>query len=236
MTFPLQGLGSRIVPDVQTQSVKQFGISPVFVYSKIEKDVYYLKFNNMCFTNQIVPGVLTVDNDVLKSKMINWLKPDDRKYIKLVSCNTQYSIFAFDADVWLEDSLKNSTNSIIYTTFQKSYKLSQQLPYLIRVYGLNMIYEKYIADTFKKKLKNNTNTRQDILSMITGTIKKVVSIEKLNCFEYKYVYQSNTVNVSLKPIFYGIALAAIAKLANKKQTKETKNFDKTVEFFLKTKR
>ena len=237
MTYPLSGLMGRLDNEVSSDKVKQFDISPILMFSKVEKDVYYLKFSNMCHTNQIIKGVISVDNKTLQLKLNNWIRPEDRKYIKLVSCNTQYSIFAFDADVWLEDAIKNSTNVVNFTTFSKSYKLSKQLPYMIRVYGLSMAYEKYIAETFKKKLKQNVKTREDIFSMITTFTGKLLTLDKINMFDYTYVYSSNSVSVTLKPIYMGSILAAASMYLKKKDNKKKdKNFDKTVGFFLKLKR
>ena len=237
MEYPLSGLMGRLDNDIYSEKVKQFDISPVLMFSKVEKDVYYLKFNNMCHTNQILKGTISVDNKILQMKLNSWIRPEDRKYIKLVNCNTQYSIFAFDADIWLEDAVKNSVNTVNFTTFSKTYRLSKQLPYMIRVYGLSMAYEKYIAEAFKKKLKKNSKTRDDIFSMITTFTGKVLTLDKINMFEYTYVYSSNSVMVSLKPLYIGTVLAAASLyLKRKDNKKKDKNFDKNVEFFLKLKR
>lgn len=235
MLYPLKGLEGQLSNDVHTSQVKQFSIAPQIVFSRVEKEVYYLKFNNMCHTNQIISNTISVDSDVLKRKLESWIRPEDRKYIKLVSWNTQYSVFAFDADIWLEEALKNSVNVVSYTTFSKSYRLSKQLPYMIRVYGLGMTYEKYIAEAFKRKLRKNTKTREDIFSMITSITNKVLTLDKLNIFEYNYVYSSNSVTVSLKPLFMGSVLAATAQCLKNKDKKKDINFDKTVGLFIKLK-
>ena len=54
---------------------------------------------------------------------------------------------------------------------------------MIRVYGLSMAYEKYIAETFKKKLKQNVKTREDIFSMITTFTGKLLTLDKINMFD-----------------------------------------------------
>lgn len=236
MQYPLNGLAGNLSNEVYSTQVKQFNISPTLMFSKVEKDIYYLKFNNMCHTNQIIKGTISVDNKILKEKLESWIRPEDRKYIKLVSWNTQQSIFAFDADIWLEDAIKNSVNTVNMVTFSKSYRLSKQLPYMIRVYGLNMAYEKYIADAFKNKLKKNSKTREDIFSMITSITGKNLGLDKINMFEYNYVYSSNSVTVNLKPLYMTTILAAASMYLKKKDNKKDKDFDKTVGLFIKLKR
>ena len=68
MTYPLSGLMGRLDNEVSSDKVKQFDISPILMFSKVEKDVYYLKFSNMCNTNQVIKGVISVDNKVLQLK------------------------------------------------------------------------------------------------------------------------------------------------------------------------
>ena len=234
--YPLKGLQGQLSNEVYSIQVKQFNIFPSLMFSKVENDVYYLKFNNMCSTNQIIKGVISVNQDELKRKLEAWIRPEDRKYIKLASYNTQYSVFAFDLDKWLDDSVKNTVNTISYATFTKSYRLSKQLPYMIRVYGLGMAYEKLITEHFKNYLKKNTKTREDIFSMVTDITLKPLGIEKTSMFDYKYDYTGNSIIVSLKPLYIASVIAAASKIMNSKDKNKKVDFDKKVSMFLKFKR
>jgi hypothetical protein len=219
------------------QQIKQFNINPQIMFSKVEKGIYYLKFNNMCYSNQVFSnGTLSVDNTILKQKLNSWLRPEDRKYIKLVNYNTNTSIFAFNIKDWVDDAFKDTSGtSINYLSFSKTYKLKKQLPYLIKFYGIGILYEKAIAEEFKEHLKRNRKTREDIFSMITKTTGKVLTLDKISIFDYTYVYMTNSVTVSLKPIYVGTMLAAANKFLNEKKDNKKGNFDKTVGLFLKIK-
>ena len=218
------------------QQVKQFSVNPQIMFSKVEKGIYYLKFNNMCYTSQFVGNEFSVDNNILKQKLTSWLKPDDRKYIKLISCDTRTSIFAFNIKDWIDDAFKDTSGSTInYLSFSKTYKLKKQLPYLIKIYGVSIIYEKAIAEEFKEHLKRNKKTREDIFSMITKATGKILTLDKISIFDYNYIYMTNSVTVSLKPIYVGIMIAAATKYLNEKKDNKKSDFDKSVGLFLKIK-
>lgn len=229
---PLKGLGVRNIESIPT--VKQFNIFPRIVQTKVFQGEYYLTFQNMCASTQIFTTTVKFDSSELERKLNFWIRPDDRKYIKLVSFNANQSIYKFDVDLWLQDALKDSMPSVNFSTFTKSYRFKKALPYMIRVYGMPYVYEKHIADKFKNALKKQPKTRENIFSMITSITGKVLGLDKINYFEYKYNWQSNTVTVNLKPIYFASVLAAASLYLKKKDVKKP-DFDKTTLAFLKLK-
>lgn len=216
-----------------SQPITQFSIFPRIAYSKIEKDDYYLTFQNFCAPlNLSTINNFNFDQNLLKKKLEAWIKPEDRKYIKLVYFTTIKSIFKFDVDLWLQDALKDNMATINYSTFSKSYRLKKQLPYMVRVWGLTNLYEKHVAEKFKQLLKRQPKNREDVFSMITKFTGKTLGLDKINYFEYSYNWQSNTITVNLKPIYFASILATASLYLKKKKTNKV-DFDKSVMKFLK---
>lgn len=229
--FPLNGTRKRSF-EISSQPTTQFNIFPRIAYSRVENNDYYMTFQNFCSTMQITPGLINVDQTALKRKLEAWVRPEDRKYIKLVSFNTNKSVFKFDVDVWLNDVFKGTIPSTNVSTFTKSYRFTKQLPYMVRVYGLTYLYEKHVAEKFRAFLKKQPDKRESVFSMITNITGKTLGLDKLNMFEYTYNWQSNTINVNLKPIYFASVLAAASMYLKKKNTKKL-DFDKSVMKFLK---
>lgn len=232
--YPLKGLQGRLAPGLSNQPVTVFSINPLIVNSRIQNDTLIFTFNNMCFNNTPIPGDLKVNQGILKQKLNSWIKPQDKKYIKLVDFNNQNSKFAFDIDSWLEDGLtKHSVFSVLGTS--KTYKLSKQLPYMVSVYGNEFEYGKYISEKFRKKLVRFPELRKDIFGIIEDVSRKHLKIESVSMFEYKYSKINNTVSVSLKPVYVASVVGAITLMAKDETWKKKVNFDKTVGMFLKFK-
>ena len=188
----------------------------------------------MCFNNKPIPGELKVNQSVLKQKLNSWIKPQDRKYIKLADFNNQNSKFVFDIDSWLEDGIKS------YTTFatlgmSKTYKLGKQLPYMVSVYGNEFEYGKYIAEKFRRKLKQYPELRKNIFGIVEDVSRKHLKMDSVAMFEYKYSRINNTVSVSVKPAYLASIAGAISIMAKDDSWKKKVNFDKTVGMFLKFK-
>ena len=231
--YPLKGLQGRL-DGVSSKPVTDFSINPLIASSRIQNDTYIFTFNNMCFNNLPHTGDLKVDQNVLKQKLNTWIKPQDRKYIKLVDFNNQTSKFVFDIDSWLEDGLKN------YTTFatlgmSKTYKLGRQLPYMMLVYGNEFEYGKYIAERFRRKLKQYPELRKNIFGIVEDVSRKHLKMDSVSMFEYKYSKINNTVYVGVKPVYIATIAGAISVMSKDESWKKKVNFDKTVGMFLKFK-
>lgn len=232
--YPLKGLQGRLDNGLSNQPVVDFSINPLIVNSKIQNDTLIFTFNNMCFNNKPIPGELKVNQSVLKQKLNSWIRPQDRKYIKLADFNNQNSKFVFDIDSWLEDGIKS------YTTFatlgmSKTYKLGKQLPYMVSVYGNEFEYGKYIAEKFRRKLKQYPELRKNIFGIVEDVSRKHLKMDSVAMFEYKYSRINNTVSVSVKPVYLASIAGAISIMAKDDSWKKKVNFDKTVGMFLKFK-
>lgn len=230
---PLSWPIARFDNSITAQPTKNFTIFPSLIRTAIEKDDYYFYFNNMCATQEIQRNGLKVDQKVLEQKLKAWLKPGDRDYIKLVYFDTNKSIFKFDIDKWFADGLKNISSKPGFTTFSRDYKLSKMLPIMVRVYGLEMSYTKFIADKFKSEIKKNSKLRNTVSEFIENLTAKKLSIDKTLIFDYTYDKVSNSINVSIKPMYFGMIMAAISLYTQKKEKVKTVDFDKTVNIFLR---
>lgn len=226
--YPLKGLQGRVEREISAKPTTNFSISPMLIRSSLSSDIYSLYFSNMCFSAEPRRGDLVVDQTELRKKLNTWLKPSDREYIKLSDFNTSKSKFDFDVDKWLDDSLKNYKPYDNYMTMSRSYKLSKQLPYLIRVFGLEMDYSKYIANRFKKFVKNKPDFKKDLFSVVEDVSKKHLHLDVSVMFDYRYDRVSNSVIVSVKPAYITSILAAASVMAKDENWKKKVNFDKTV--------
>lgn len=229
--YPLKGLQGRVDTDISAKPLEQFSVNPMIIRSELYGDVYSFYFNNMIYNGQPMRGTPRVNQEVLKSKLNTWLKPSDRKYIKLVDYNTSKSKFSFDIDGWLEDGLKDCKPYDNYMNLSRSYRLSKPLPYVISCYGMEMVYGKYIAEKFKKYISKNSSKSKDLLSVIerfTGKDKG-----SLPMFEFRYDRISNSVIASVKPIYVATLVATATMLAKDESWKKKVDFDKTVGMFLK---
>ena len=231
--YPLKGLQGRVEREISAKPVTNFTINPMLIKSSLASDTYSLYFNNMCFSSEPRRGDLKVDQVELRKKLNTWLKPTDRGYVKLVDFNTTNSKFDFDVDKWLDDSLKNYKPYDNYMTMSRSYRLSKQLPYLVRVFGLEMDYSKYIADRFKRYVKNKPEFKKDLFSVVEDVSKKHLHLDASSMFDYRYDRVSNSVIVSVKPAYVTSILAAASVMAKDESWKKKINFDKTVGMFLK---
>ena len=232
--YPLKGLQGRLDTGLSNQPVSDFSINPLIVNSKIQNDTLIFTFNNMCFNNMPNPGDLKVNQSILKQKLSSWIKPQDRKYIKLADFNNQNSKFVFDIDSWLEDGIKSCTTFATLGT-SKTYKLGKQLPYMVSVYGNEFEYGKYIAERFRRKLRQYPELRKNIFGIVEDVSRKHLKMDSVTMFEYKYSRISNTVSVSVKPVYLASIVGAISVIAKDVSLKKKVNFDKTVGMFLKFK-
>lgn len=228
MNYPLYGLSSRLDKSISTKPVEKFSINPFLMHQNIENGKYVMVFQNRCYTNEIYPGILRVNQDILKKKLNDWLRPSDRKYIKLINYNTNKSTFAFDVDKWINDGLKNCKPYLELGCFTKSYRLGVELPYLFRTMGMQMIYEKFICDKFKENLKKNEKLRKNIFSMVEDITNKVLGSSSISMFDCKYDKISNSIEVSLKPTFIAGVMAAATLIANQKKKTKRQDFDELV--------
>lgn len=233
--YPLKGLQGRVEREISAKPTTNFTISPMLIRSSFSSDTYSLYFNNMCFSAEPRRGELKVDQTELRRKLNTWLKPSDREYIKLIDFDTARSRFDFDVDKWLDDSLKNYKPYDNYMTMSRSYKLSKQLPYLVRTFGLEIDYSKYITNRFKKFVKNKPDFKKDFFSVIEDVSKKHLHLDASAMFDYRYDRVSNSVIVSVKPVYVASILAAASVMAKDETWKKKVDFDKAVGMFLKFK-
>lgn len=235
--YPLQGIAGRAVDNsLSTKPVDIFSISPLIIGSYLQNDLYVFNFKNMCFNNQPVRDYLRVNQTILKSKLEGWLKQSDKKYIKLADYNNLDSKFVFDIDAWLDDSLKGCKPYTNYLAMSKSYKLSKQLPYMVSVYGMETEYGKYICEHFKKYLKTHKELRNNVFGIIEDICTKHLHLESISMFDYTYNRMSNSVVVSVKPVYVATITAAAYKLKSSLDDKKKVDFDKSVGMFLKFKK
>lgn len=230
-----KGPFSGRVEGLETQPTSQFNIAPSIVSSKVINDVYYFTFMNLCHNNMPTVGQLKVNQAALKDKLNKWIKPQDRKYIKLVDFNTQTSKFAFDIDEWLKDSLKNCAPVKMSFGMSKTFRLNVALPYMIRVYGMEMEFGKYVSEHFKKALKQNKLLRGTVFGALEEIINKTLNKEAISMFDYTYDRMNNSVNVSVKPIYLATLTLVTTSYIKKEDKKKKIDFDKTVGMFLKIK-
>ena len=223
------------VDGLETQSTSQFSISPIIVKSRVENDVYYFTFQNMCYNGMPTVGQLKVNQNALKDKLNTWIKPQDKKYIKLVDYNTQTSKFAFDIDAWLDDGLKNCRPERLSLGMSKSFRLSVKLPYMVSVYGLEMEFGKYIEEHFKRALRKNKMLRNTVFGALEHIVNKTLSKDSVSMFDYSYNRMNNAVNVSVKPIYLATLTLVTTKFIKDDKLKKEIDFDKTVGMFLKLK-
>lgn len=228
MNYPFGGFPTRLDKDINAGAIKNFSVNPYITMQKVVNGKYLLTFQNMCYTSEPHPGILKVDQNILKEKLNNWVKPSDKKYIKLISYDTNKSTFEFNIDKWLDDGLKNCRPYMEIGGLTKSYRLGVQLPYMFRTNGLEMLYTKFICDNFKKTIKNNSRLRKDVFSIVEDLSNKILGVNSVNMFDYSYNVTSNAVTVSLKPIYIGGLLAAASILVKKKKLSKKKDFDETV--------
>lgn len=233
--YPLKGLMGREDPEVNTGTISDFSIAPAIYNARLVNDKYLFTFNNMCFNGSLVqPGALLNANmTILKTKLNNWIKPSDRKYIKLESCNKQTSVFSFDIDSWLEDGLKNCRPYYDNLKMTRKYKMSVQLPYMVRVYGMETVYGKYISEHFKKALSKKPELRKNVFGIIEDITTKHLKMDSLKVFEYNYDSIWNSVNVNVNPIYISGIIGATVALQKDKSWKKKINFDKSVGMYLK---
>lgn len=233
--YPLKGLSGRVDTEISAKPSINFVINPILISNGLNGDEYYFIFNNMCFDNSPRRGILKVDHNILKSKLQSWIKPSDRAYIKLESFDNTKSRFSFCIDDWLKDGLKNCKPYDNFLSMSRSYKLGRQLPQMVLLYGTEMTYGKYIAEHFKKMLKQSNQLRSNVFGIIEEISKKHLNLDSLNLFDYRYDKVSNSVIVSVKPIYVASLTAAATIMAKDDSWKKKVNFDKTVGMFLKFK-
>lgn len=231
--YPLKGLQGRVDTDISAKPLTQFSINPMIIRQNLVGDEYSFYFNNMVYNGQPMRGDTKVDQSVLKAKLNTWLKPTDRKYIKLVDYDNQKSKFVFDIDSWLEDGLKDCKPYDNYMNFSRSYRLSKPLPYMVTVYGMEMIFGKYISERFKRNLSKKVELRKDMFSMVEKATNKTLGLNSLSMFEFRYDRTTNSIICSVKPTYMGMIFAAATALSKDDSWKKKVNFDKTVGMFLK---
>lgn len=234
--YPLKGLMGRVDAEISNKPVEQFSINPMIVSAKIVNDVYYFTFNNMCFNNQPMRNaLLNVNLNVLKNKLNDWIKPTDKKYIKLVDYNKQTCKFAFDIDAWLEDGMKNCTIYSDPMKMSRSYRLSVRLPYMVAVYANEFEFTKYVSEHFRKALVKKPELRKNIFGIIEDISRKHLRMDSVGMFEYNYNRMNNAVSVSVKPVYLTTIIGTVTMLAKDVSWKKKVDFDKTTSMFLKLK-
>lgn len=232
MIYPLKGLYGRVDRDISAQPTSQFSINPLLLRAIIEKDEYCFYFNNMCYSGQPTRGNLIVNQSTLRDKLNSWIHPSDRKYVRLVSFTNEKSKFVFDIDSWLEDSLKTCVPDRNFFYMSQSYRLNKSLPYMVTAYGMEMTYGKYITDHFKAYLKRNKIYRNRVLGAMEKVADRAFGLSSLSVFEYRYNKMSNTIVMSVKPVFAASLIAAGGALLKSRAVKKD-DFDKSVGVFLK---
>lgn len=226
------GPSGRLDKSVPVQPATQFSISPLLIRAAVEKDEYCFYFNNMCYSGQPSKGGLVVNRNTLKDKLNSWIRPSDRKYVRLEAFTNEKSKFVFDIDSWMDDSLKTCRpeSSAFYMT--QSYRLNRPLPYMVMAYGMEMEYGKYITDHFKAYLKKNKIYRSKVLGAMEKVADRAFGLSSLSVFEYRYNKITNSVVMSVKPVFAASLLAAGAAVLKSGAVKRA-DFDRSVGVFLR---
>lgn len=226
------GPSGRLDRSIPVQPATQFSINPLLIKAVIEKDEYCFYFNNMCYSGQPSKGELIVNRNTLKDKLGSWIRPSDRKYIRLEAFTNDKSKFVFDIDSWLDDSLKTCVPEKSFFYMSQSYRLNRPLPYMVMAYGAEMLYGKYITDHFKAYLKKNRIYRSKVLGAMEKVADRAFGLSSLSVFEYRYNRLTNSVVMSVKPVFAASLLAAGAAVLKSGSVKKP-DFDKSVGVFLK---
>lgn len=208
--------------------IKTFNINPSLIHAEVISGVYYFTFQNYCFNGSSSVFGTHFDQNVLKDKLTSWLKPDDRKYIKIVSYDTTKSKFAFDIDRWLDDSFTGVKARTSLVRFQRVYSLKVMPPFMVRSYGQRIEFERYVGAYFKDYCKEHPKLRKTVFNIITNEVERTLNINAVNFFDYSYDYGSNHIAVTLKSAYQMTVMAAIVAALNKDDKTKSMGFTNSV--------
>lgn len=225
--YPFPKVVQNIDP---TGPSSNFSISPCIMNSAVRGGKYIFTFSNGCMMKDLRK---TVNQSLLKTKLETWLKPSDRKYIKLTYYDTNRSIFEFNVDKWLDDSLNGVDSGVKVVRFQKKYRLRVIPPYMVRACGTRVEFENYIAKYFKEYCRAHQKVRKSMFDMVTSETERKMNLSAVNFFDYRYDYQSNYIYATLKPVYQAMVITAIVLAARRKDNNSGMGFDDSVRSNLK---
>lgn len=207
---------------------KDFAISPSLIRSYISgEEMLMLYDNNIFCPNLINGGKIKVNLKDLENKLNDFSKKE--KYIKIKNFDIRRTIFSFDIEQWLKDSIKNASIGNGTNRFQKSIKLIK-LPAMVIETNSSEIISKFITSYFKKFLEKNRHLSKEISGNVLKDFNKKLGI---NFYEYIYDYNLNRITLNIKNIYSNIVTATlVSKIKNTKKVGKT-DFDKSVYNILK---
>ncbi|MDR0676821.1 MAG: hypothetical protein LBF97_07280 [Elusimicrobiota bacterium] len=216
-------------PNIQSQITKtikiedkviEFGVNPVLINSKTSIRTGNFEFS---FLNNVFPikftglGTITkIDKNKLKQKLEAFIKPTDRKYIKLSEFTHMKSIFTFDIDAYLDDCFKNIKIESFNSSWDRVAKLKIIPPHMVRGFAMRIDIEKYIGTYFKKYIEKHPIMRKDLVKALPKEALKVFNLKEENLFNFIYEYSTNRIIGRLKPEYVAMIIYTITKLKNSK--------------------
>jgi hypothetical protein len=199
--------------------ITEFNIAPALVNSKSNRNGYF----EFLFINNIYPikftglGTITkIDKNKLKQRLEAFIKPTDRKYIKLSEFTHMKSIFIFDIDEWLNDCFKNIKIEAFNSSWDRVAKLKLIPPHMVRIFAMRLDIEKYIGTYFKTYVEKHPIMRKDLVKHIPQSVFKVFNLKEENLFDFIYEYSSNRIIGRLKPQYVAMIVLGITKLKSSK--------------------
>jgi hypothetical protein len=203
----------------QKDEIIDFNISPVLVNSKSNRNGYFefLFINNIYPTKFTGLGTITkADKNKLKQKLEAFIKPTDKKYIKLSEFTHMRSVYIFNIEEWLNDCFKNIKIEAFNSSWDRVAKLKIIPPHMVRIFAMRLDIEKYIGTYFKTYIGKHPVLRKDLIKHIPQSAFKIFNLKEENLFDFVYEYNSNRIIGRLKPQYVGIIILAITKLKNNK--------------------
>lgn len=204
-----------------------FNIMPTLISSRVFNGKYLFTFNNMAYNiNGLYNTSQRFDQNILKKKLLAFIKESDRKYIILKSFDTNKSTFEFDIEKWLDDAFVHTSGVLHLTKFDKRYRLKVMPPFMVRAYGARIEFTKYVATYFKDYCKRHPQLRKTVFSIVTDKVEKTLKINHLNMFDYEYDFMSNNIIVRLKSVYVMSIIALAMEISNNDKSKV--NFNTSV--------
>jgi hypothetical protein len=210
----------NLLPPPQNNSFynkNNFSVDINFVNSNLLNGKYVFTFMNSVGFNGLnnigINAASKINNNILKEKLEGQIKDRDKKYIKLATYNTTKSVYVFDEEKWLTDGLKNVKSSTsLFNKFNREFKLKEQLPYMLLVFGASGFLEKNVADLFKKYVKTNREIRKSLQGLIPETMNKAFNADIGNMFDYVYDRQNNKIIANMKSQYVAIMIYSVGKV------------------------
>lgn len=202
----------------QADNIMEFGINMSLVNSKMNHsgEFEFLFINNVYPIKFTGLGTITkIDKNKLKQKLEAFVKPTDKKYIKLKEFTHMKSIFIFDYESWFDDSFKTTDGLPFASMWDRKFKLKVIPPYFTRVYAMRLDIGKYIETYFKKYIEKRPQMRKMLVKHIPNELFKVLGTQPEALFNYQYDYSSNCIIARLKSEYIALIAYSYTKLTNK---------------------